>query len=132
MNLKQYSDCKFVCIKCEEQLTVEKEVGEHVDEQAEFRPVSDDRETDIVLNASLFSSQGEEDLKKSEFKNQKTKQNCDRCSKYLSIRKTLKAHEANSHEGITCSFCEHFDPIIKNLEKRRYVTSTLFNFLQAK
>ena len=42
-------------IKCEEQLTVEKEVGEHVDEQAEFQPVSEDRETDIVLNASLFS-----------------------------------------------------------------------------
>ena len=62
-NLKKYSDCKFACIKCEEQLAVEKQVGEHVD--TECRPVSDVREADMILNASLFTSQGEEDLRKS-------------------------------------------------------------------
>ena len=35
-NLKQYSDCKFACTKCEEQLTMEKEVGEHMDAQVDL------------------------------------------------------------------------------------------------
>ena len=91
---------------------------------------------DEVLNASLFSSQGEElepeDLKKSKFKNQQTKhETCDICGKQLTQKRNitvhiktqhgevdhktlhcgnlceyLKAHEATSQEGITCS-CEH-------------------------
>ena len=88
-NLKQYSDCKFACIKCEKQLTVEKEVGEHMD--TEGRPVHDGRETDN-LN---FSSQGEEDLKKSKLDSNFA---CKLCEKRSYDERNLKKHLQVKHK----------------------------------
>ena len=68
-NLKQYSDYKFACIKCEKQLTVEKEVGEHMD--TEDRPVHDGRETDnLNFSETIGSSSplGSEDAAASKVK----------------------------------------------------------------
>ena len=94
-NLKQYSDCKFECIKCEEQLTVEKEVWEHMDAQAtECRLVSDGREADI-LNTSLFFSQGEEDLKKSKLD---CKFACKLCERRNYDERNLKKHYLKQHK----------------------------------
>ena len=93
-NLKQYSDCKFACIKCEKQLTVEKEVGEHMD--TEGRPVHDGREIDN-LN---FSSQGEEDLKKSKLDSNFA---CKLCEKRSYDERNLKKHLQVKHkEKISC------------------------------
>ena len=59
----------------------------------------------------LFSSQGEEDLKKSKFKNQKTKQNI--CGKQLTQKHNITVHIKTQHgevdhKTLHCgNLCEH-------------------------